>query len=109
MARMSSRRLPRLAALARLLAGAACLVLFPALLQAQAPDGSPPALPPELKKVRSALEKYQDPVVAIHDGYHSTLGCVEYAEGGMGIHSSTCVSSDPSRIPCAPRSSCTNP
>lgn len=86
MARMSSRRLPRLAALARLLAGAACLVLFPALLQAQAPAGSPPALPPELEKVRSALEKYQDAVVAIHDGYHSTLGCVEYAEGGMGIH-----------------------
>jgi len=38
------------------------------LAQAQAP-----ALPPELEKVRSALEKYKDPIVAVHDGYFSTL------------------------------------
>lgn len=36
--------------------------------------------------MRSTLEKYQDPVVAVHDGYFSTVGCVEYADGGMGIH-----------------------
>ncbi|MFQ6046711.1 MAG: hypothetical protein ACE5PT_10215, partial [Gemmatimonadales bacterium] len=41
--------------------------------------------------------KYQDPVVAVHDGYFSTLGCIEYPEGGsdgtmnyppggMGVH-----------------------
>jgi hypothetical protein len=52
---------------------------------------------PELDRVRAALERYQDPVVAIHDGYFSTLGCVEIAQagrkgqvpylpGGMGIH-----------------------
>ena len=44
------------------------------------------ALPPELERVRAALEKYKDPVVAIHDGYFSTLGCVEYPSGGMGVH-----------------------
>jgi hypothetical protein len=52
---------------------------------------------PELQKVREALDKYQDPVMAIHDGYFSTLGCVEYLKpgtvgqvpypgGGMGVH-----------------------
>jgi len=56
-----------------------------------------PALPPELDKLRAALEKYQDPFVAVHDGYFSTVGCVHYPKGGsegrvpykpggMGIH-----------------------
>ena len=55
------------------------------------------ALPPELEKVRAALEKYQDPYVAVRDGYFSTVGCVYYLKkggpgripypvGGMGIH-----------------------
>lgn len=45
-----------------------------------------PELPPELAEVREALRKYEDPVVAVRDGYFSTLGCVEYPEGGMGVH-----------------------
>jgi len=55
------------------------------------------SLTPELQQVRAALEKYQDPVVAIHDGYLSTLGCANfphaakpghepYPRGAMGIH-----------------------
>ena len=47
---------------------------------------APPALPPELEEVRRALEKYQDPIAAVHDGYFSTLGCVAYTSGGMGVH-----------------------
>ena len=58
----------------------------------QAKPGSP-----DLAQVRSALEKYKDPYVAVHDGYFSTLGCVEferagaaghvpYQPGGMGVH-----------------------
>jgi hypothetical protein len=54
-------------------------------------------LPPELAKVKEALDKYKDPVVAVHDGYFSTLGCVTYPKagaegrvrytaGGMGVH-----------------------
>ncbi|THK34656.1 hypothetical protein EHS39_28750 [Ensifer sp. MPMI2T] len=43
-------------------------------------------LPPELEKLKSALEKYKDPVAAVHDGYFSTLGCVTYATGTMGVH-----------------------
>jgi len=45
-----------------------------------------PALPPALEEVREALRKYEDPVVAIRDGYLSTLGCVAYANGAMGVH-----------------------
>jgi len=51
----------------------------------------------DLKRAREALERYKDPVAAIHDGYFSTLGCVTYpkpgaagqvpyAAGGMGVH-----------------------
>ena len=53
-------------------------------------------LSPELQKVRAAMDKYQDPVVAVHDGYFSSVACVEYlkgekgsmeyAPGGMGVH-----------------------
>ena len=50
-----------------------------------------------LDRLRADLQKYQDPVVAIHDGYFSTLGCimidkpggpgqVPYEPGGMGVH-----------------------
>ncbi|WP_237213708.1 hypothetical protein [Falsiroseomonas oryziterrae] len=45
-----------------------------------------PALPPDLAELRDALRKYEDPVVAIRDGYLSTLGCVAYANGAMGVH-----------------------
>jgi len=55
------------------------------------------SLSPELQRVRAALEKYQDPVVAVHDGYLSSLGCANfphaakpghepYPKGAMGIH-----------------------
>jgi hypothetical protein len=61
---------------------------LPAAAQAGAPD---------LAAVRSALKKYEDPYVAVHDGYFSSVGCVEigkpgapghvaYKPGGMGIH-----------------------
>lgn len=61
-------------------------------IRAQAPQ-----VPAELAHIRSALDKYRDPIVAIHDGYFSTLACVEfpvagqagqlqYPAGGMGVH-----------------------
>jgi hypothetical protein len=66
--------------------------LAPPPAQAQAKPGEP-----DLSAVRAALQKYQDPYVAIHDGYFSTLGCVvieqpgaaghvPYKPGGMGVH-----------------------
>lgn len=56
-----------------------------------------PASADELDRVRVALDRYRDPIVAIHDGYFSTLACVEfptagvagevpYKAGGMGVH-----------------------
>ena len=45
-----------------------------------------PNVPPELKKVQAALAKYQDPVVAVREGFFSALGCVYFAEGAMGVH-----------------------
>jgi hypothetical protein len=53
--------------------------------------------PADLSVLRSALKKYEDPYLAIHDGYFSSLGCVEigraggpghvpYKPGGMGVH-----------------------
>jgi hypothetical protein len=56
-----------------------------------------PAVSPELEQARAALDKYRDPVVAVHDGYFSSVGCIEYphgghegtmpyAPGGMGVH-----------------------
>lgn len=58
---------------------------------------NPKEMTPELQKLRETLNKYQDPVAAVHDGYFSTLGCVEYPKpgapgqvpykkGGMGVH-----------------------
>lgn len=56
-----------------------------------------PDLPPELEVVRAGLDKYRDPIVAVHDGYLSSLACLEFPEpfaegemrysaGGMGVH-----------------------
>lgn len=56
-----------------------------------------PGLPAELESVRTALDRYRDPIVAVHDGYLSTVACIAYSEGGtegtmqyapggMGVH-----------------------
>jgi hypothetical protein len=45
-----------------------------------------PRLTAELEGVRNELAKYKDPVVAVRDGYFSTLGCVHYKSGAMGVH-----------------------
>jgi hypothetical protein len=52
---------------------------------------------PELTQARALLEKYKDPLVAVHDGYLSTVACIDlptaggegelpYKAGGMGVH-----------------------
>lgn len=43
-------------------------------------------LTPELAKLRDDLAKYRDPFVAVRDGYFSTVGCVQYPDGDMGVH-----------------------
>lgn len=53
--------------------------------------------PPGLAIARAALEKYQDPIAAVHDGYFSTVACMDfpqagtsgempYPKGAMGVH-----------------------
>ena len=56
-----------------------------------------PQLPAGLDSIRMALAKYANPIVAVHDGYFSSLGCVQFDQGGgmgqmqyvagaMGVH-----------------------
>jgi hypothetical protein len=84
----------------RLLVAAIAAALLAPLSVGRAQEGAPGssvALPPELERARTVLDKYRDPIVAVHDGYLSTVGCVEYpkagaegamqyAPGGMGVH-----------------------
>lgn len=52
---------------------------------------------PALDSARAALARYADPILAVHDGYFSTVACVDfptpgsagemqYPAGGMGVH-----------------------
>lgn len=94
--RSGTRQLPVALALA-LVATTASLATAQATKPAATSSAAGPVLTPELQKVRAALDKYQDPVLAVHDGYLSTLGCVaypkgggegtmKYVAGGMGVH-----------------------
>lgn len=69
------------------------LLGFPALPAAAQQS----AVPPELIAVRTLLDKYRDPILAVHDGYLSSVACIEYPKGaiegsmkypagGMGVH-----------------------
>jgi hypothetical protein len=51
----------------------------------------------QLGRIRAALDRYRDPIVAVHDGYFSTVACIEfptaggagemaYRPGAMGVH-----------------------
>ena len=68
------------------------LVAAPRLAVAQSAT-----LSPELQSVRKLLDKYNDPIVAVHDGFYSSVGCISYPNGGgegamqyapgaMGVH-----------------------
>ena len=59
--------------------------------------GQASGLTPELQAAKTALAKDSDPVVAIKDGFYSTLACVDFPKGGtdggivyppgaMGVH-----------------------
>lgn len=74
----------------------AALIITPSA-DAQARQAGSPQLTPELSAARAALEKYKDPIVAVADGYLSTVGCMAYPKGGsegplafkpgaMGVH-----------------------
>ena len=70
----------RSALLAIAVAAAVLVALSPPLLAQGAKK-----LAPELQRARDALDKYKDPIVAVHDGYWSTVGCVNFPKpGGHG-------------------------
>ncbi|MGE5141813.1 MAG: hypothetical protein ACM3OA_00070, partial [Acidobacteriota bacterium] len=64
----------------------ACTGLFAATYtaKAQAQQAAQQTLPANLAATKAALDKYQDPIAAVRDGYFSTLGCVDYPKGGSG-------------------------
>ncbi len=81
----------------RMVLGVAVVLMFGSMASWSQAAKTENPLSPELERIRAALEKYQDPIVAIHDGYLSTLGCANfphpakpghepYPQGAMGIH-----------------------
>jgi len=60
------------------------LLISSTTLHAQMQKAGQPALPASLIATRAALDKYQDPIAAVRDGYFSTVGCVDYPKGGEG-------------------------
>jgi hypothetical protein len=62
------------------------LVLMASAASAQQAATKSSGLSAELQAVKASLEKYQDPIVAVREGFLSTQGCVGYSDGIMGVH-----------------------
>ena len=73
--------LPRTIVLATFVAAVAAAV--PNVLVAQAKQQGAVMNVAAITAVRKALDKYKDPIVAVRDGYYSTVGCVDFPGGGM--------------------------
>jgi hypothetical protein len=86
--------------------------------QAQAKQaGAPMAstkLSPDLLAARTALAKYNDPYVAVRDGYFSTIACIDFPHGGqdgpvtykpgaMGVHLLNTANIGPKLDPAKPQ------
>ena len=79
---------------------------------AQAKSAS--AMTPELQSVKAALSKYSDPIVAVRDGYFSTVACIDfpkganegsitYPPGAMGVHFLNMANVGPKLDPAKPQ------
>jgi hypothetical protein len=90
----------------------------PDMAQAQAKQAGAPVaavkLSPELVSARAALEKYQNPLVAVRDGYFSTVACIDFPKGGkdgpveyppgaMGVHFLNTANIGPQLDPAKPQ------
>lgn len=86
----------RIAGLIRIALGISLFLSVPVHV-ATAQGSAAASLTPELTRVRTALDKYKDPIMAVHDGYMSLVGCIDYPKGasegtmqyvagGMGVH-----------------------
>ena len=94
------------------------LALAPRASEAQAKQAGAPAsaakLSPELVSARDALAKYADPILAVRDGFFSTVACVDfphgakdgpvtYPPGAMGIHFLNTANIGPALDPAKPQ------
>ena len=94
------------------------LAVAPRASEAQAKQAGAPAssakLTPELMSARDALAKYADPLVAVRDGYFSTIACVDfphgakdgpvdYPPGAMGVHFLNTANIGPTLDPAKPQ------
>jgi hypothetical protein len=73
------------------------IMSFVVATSANAQAASADAVSADLQAARVALAKYSDPIVAVRDGYFSTVACVDFPEavqdgpvsypaGAMGVH-----------------------
>ncbi len=74
---MRSRPVVALAGYLALVGGAAT----PALAEDLSPE-----IEAQLDATRAALEPFKDPLFAVRSGYFSTVGCVYFKAGAMGVH-----------------------
>lgn len=58
-------------------------LVLPGVLGGQVRQSGEPELSGELASVRSALDKYRDPLAAVRDGFLSTLSCIDFPAGGV--------------------------
>lgn len=89
---------------------ASLMISLPCIARAQGKS----AMTPELEAAKAALAKYSDPIVAVRDGYFSTLACVdfpkgategsiEYPPGAMGVHFLNTANIGPTLDPAKPQ------
>ncbi len=69
-----------------LAAACSCVASARAVHAQNVKASTPPKLSAELEAVRTDLARFQDPIVAVSEGYLSTQICTGYADGGMGVH-----------------------
>ena len=92
---------------------ATAIVTSPAQLQAQNKSSAMP-MSAELQAAKAALAKYSDPLVAVRDGYYSTVACIDfpkgatdgpvvYPPGAMGIHLLNTANIGPTLDPTKPQ------
>ena len=56
-----------------------------------------------LDSARALLARYRDPMTAVHDGYLSTVACVAFKEGAMGVHFINTQTIGPTPDPARPQ------
>jgi hypothetical protein len=96
------------------LLGTIALSTTPQSATAQVKQAGMPAVSGELASVRTGLDKYRDPIVAVREGFLSTLACIDfptdvmdgdvpYKAGTMGVHFINMANVGPTLDPTKPQ------